>query len=281
MLIELPSGLKGNARKLRGSSAVVLAERATTNGGSALGNVLRGCWVETTDPGPYSHAAAGSAAVDWTKVLKGDLLAGLIDLRVRSIPSLRGVAADDPAPGKQYDFYVQCERCKRRYGWSIPDMRELTRQALSEESAAKVRAGDAHAAACTDEEGNSHEITFDLMLPSQDDVLSGFLKPGMGRKRVTPVETLAAQTRTIDGKPKSPILRQKFFEGLDFGEINRLRDLFDESDCGVNSDIMTTCDKHDCEWEQETSLPFGKTFWRPEIPKAPVEPTGETETAKD
>lgn len=270
MLIELPSGLKGEVRKIRGSETIELAERATSQGqGNSIGAVLRGCWLQTLDPGPYAHAADGQGP-DWDRVLKGDLLAGLLALRAASV-----------VDGARYDFHVQCTACKVRYGWTVLDlMNDLPVRRLPAESAERLRAGLPFQATAADPDGpqvlravtanaagaaatpGTHALTFDLMLPAQDAVLRALMK-SMGRKRATPVESLAAQTRTIDGEARSPAARQRFFKDLDLGELNRLRDLYDAADCGIDVDILTTCPE-ECGWQQETALPFGRTFWRPE-----------------
>ncbi len=271
MLIELPSGLKGEARKIRGSEAIELAERAGDPKGNSLGSILGGCWLRTVDPGPYDHAAEGRREVDWDRALKGDLLAGLLQLRAASVPSTREVKASDPWPGARYEFRVQCERvgCRKTYPWVILDVvKDLPVRTLSAASAARVRSGEKFSATAVDADGVEHALTYDLMLPEQDPVLRTMLKQ-LNRKRVTAVESLATQTRTVDGAAKSPAVRQAFFRDLDLGELNRLRDLYDESDCGVTVEVLTECQEPDCGWEQVTSLPFGRTFWRPEIPKAP------------
>lgn len=272
MLIELPSGLQGEARKIRGAEAIELAERAGQAGGNSLGSILRGCWQRTIDPGPYAHTVVGEQALDWNRVLKGDLLAGLIALRAASIPSVRDVPPGEPWPGKQYSFYVQCERCQTKYGWTVNDIvHDLPRRELSPESVEQLRAGKPFTATATDDDGHAHELTFDLMLPEQDDVLRVLLKT-LNRKRITTVESLAAQTRTVNGKAMAPVFRQRFFAQLPLGELNRLRDLFDTADCGIDLDFETRCTNPDCGWEQDVTLPFDKTFWRPDLAPAKKAP---------
>lgn len=255
MLIELPSGLVGEARRIRGTEAIELAEIAATPRVkvNSLGKVLRGCWLQTTVPGPYSHAKAGEMSVDWDRVLKGDLLYGLIHLRAVSVEN-----------GLQYDFPVQCERCRARYEWRINDItKDFPVRRLSADSAEHLAAGRPFKTTCADADGVKHELTYDLMFPSQDEVLRSLLK-SLDRKRSTEVESLAAQTRTIDGEIRPPGTRQKFFANLDLGELSRVRDVYDESDVGMDVDVLTTCQEADCGWEQETTVPFGRTFWKPE-----------------
>lgn len=278
MLITLPSGLVGEARKIRGSEAIELAERAMTPNGNSLGSILRGTWQNTIQPGPYSHAEKGKPGVDWDRVLKGDLLAGLLTMRAASIPHPRSL---DPAwPGARYEFRVQCEKCKKPYEWVVNDIvKDLPRRTLSPESVEKLRAGEPFTATAIDADGRPHELTFDLMLPEQDAVLRTLMKQ-LQRKRATAVESLATQTRSIDGQPKSVAARQAFFRELDLGELNRLRQVFDDADCGVDIDLLTTCEDPDCAWPQEVTLPFGRTFFRPDPERKPPTKTADVEDQK-
>lgn len=64
--ITCPSGLSGSIRGLKVCEERFLADRKLAKAGSVVDELLRACWEETTDPGPYDF---GGAKIDWDRVL--------------------------------------------------------------------------------------------------------------------------------------------------------------------------------------------------------------------
>jgi hypothetical protein len=69
--ITCPSGLRGIIRKMKVQEARTFANLHKAKG-DPIGKLLRACWEETLDPGPYDFV---DNKVDWNKVLLGDRLA--------------------------------------------------------------------------------------------------------------------------------------------------------------------------------------------------------------
>lgn len=255
MITELPSGLKVELRKLRGQELIDLAERARSNAPQRISQIVAPCSVAVIDPGPYPFVLADKP-VPWGKLLRGDLIAALLALRVASVPD-----------GDVYDFPVRCERdeCHARYEWRIQSItNDLPVRRLSDEAKARLASGDARFEAHT---LSGVRVTYKLMTEEDDEPIRKLMKL-LERKAITMVETLAAQTRSIEGVTEDPNdirKRQRFFASLDYDELLDLRQKLDEQDCGVDSEIRTTCTE--CGWEQDLNLPFGKTFFMPGKPK--------------
>ena len=76
--IRCPSGLTGTIRGLKVREERVLADRKIAKAGGVVDELLRACWEETEDPGPYSFDAGKT---DWDKVLQGDRFFALLQIR--------------------------------------------------------------------------------------------------------------------------------------------------------------------------------------------------------
>lgn len=243
---ELPSGLTIELRKMRGQELIDLANTSRGNKSQTLSQMVAPCWVRTVESGPYASAESDKP-LDWKRVLRGDVIAALLAIRVASVPK-----------GEAYAFQVKCEGCGEQYTWNIDDLGKLPVQKLSAESQNTVLAG----ALFEMRTSTGRDLTFKLATEEDDEPVREIMK-ALGLKKVTLVETLAAQIQTIDGVTGngSPIVRHRLLAGLEYDELLEMRDHMDSVDCGINSQIETTCDS--CDWKQEVDLPLDKTFFRP------------------
>ncbi len=126
-IIHCPSGLTGSIRGLKVREERVLADRKLQKAGSIVDELLRACWEETHDAGPYDFE---SGKVDWDKVLQGDRFFALLEIRALTY-------------GAEYGFAVTCREdgCRARIDREF-DLQKLPVRALSEESRAAFVGGN-------------------------------------------------------------------------------------------------------------------------------------------
>ena len=144
-IITCPSGLAGVVRGLKVREERILADRRLAKANAQLDELLRACWLETHDPGPYS---ATEGRIDWDGVLQGDRFYALLMIRIATY-------------GPEYAFGVSCaeERCRARFEWEL-DLRELQVRKLSDASRALFVAGNRFETTLPDA---ARRVTFRLM----------------------------------------------------------------------------------------------------------------------
>lgn len=248
-ILEAPSGLTAEVRKIRGVELVRLAEQADDEAETnAFGQVLGACWVRTIDPGPYPFVKADSEErPPWARILKGDVLFAFVYLRRISMPD-----------GNSYDFDVRCEECRKRYGWTIDLSKDLTTKALPAESVERIKRGEAFETRMSD----GRLVRFALQTTDQEAPMLRLLKQ-QKRTRTTFVDVLASQTVSIEGVNPDLRARWRFLSELDLDELYGLRDAFEAPDCGLDTAIQTRCTRPQCGWVQDVNLPLGRTFFAP------------------
>lgn len=270
MHMTLPSRLVGDVRKIRGTEITVIAEQAdgagTSDGG--FSSLLGGCWLDTADRGPYpsscfAKVGDGPEKPVWSRVLKGDLLTGIIFLRQASITD-----------GDEYDFDVQCEECKSKIPWTVK-LSDLPVKYLPETSAALLREGAPFETTVA-----GKKVRFDLQTLQQEDPVLKLMKR-QKRKKGTIVDVLAGQTRSIEGVNEDIQARWRWLSELSMGELFDLRAAMEEPDCGIETTISVVCQNRECQWEQEVNLPLGRRFFSPRKKRKPEteEKTGDQDTS--
>jgi hypothetical protein len=264
-ILEAPSGLTAEVRKIRGVELVNLAEQADDAAPSdAFGQVLGSCWLRTINPGPYPFVKGDSEErPPWGRILKGDVLFAFVFLRRISMPD-----------GDTYDFDVRCEECRNRYGWSVNLAKDLTVKRLPAESAEKLRKGESFETKI----GDGRVVRFNLQTTTQEDPMLRLMKQ-QKRGRSTFVDVLAAQTTAIEGVNPDLRARWRFLSELDLDDLYRLRDAFEDPDCGLDTAIQTRCTKRACGWVQDVNLPLGRTFFAPRRRRKEAEEEADTPTS--
>ena len=130
MNVECPSGLKGAIRKLKVREENFLADRKKLRSGVAINGVLGGVWEQTENPGPY--ALEDGADPDWGKVLVGDQLFAVVQMRIKTY-------------GEIFPFRTQCgnANCGATFEWEI-DLTKIPVRKLNDESKAIFQNGNKH-----------------------------------------------------------------------------------------------------------------------------------------
>ena len=117
--IICPSGLTGRIRGMKVREERILTDRKLARNGNQVEELLKNCWEETADAGPYDF---GDQNIDWTKVLQGDRFFALLQIRALTY-------------GPEYTFSVPCQNqaCRARVDWEL-NLSELPVRKLSDES---------------------------------------------------------------------------------------------------------------------------------------------------
>lgn len=246
MLIDFPSGLSCEFRKLKGKELSMLANAGDSISSQTFINMLRACWQSTVSAGPYAHADEG--VPNWDQVVSGDILYGITMLSAGSIPD-----------GDNYVFPVRCqarhlgeEASTRNYRWRVSLARDVKVQRMSEDAQRMLR-----------EDGNrfqaklltGQDVTFKLLCPTDDKPLRDLLKLHK-IKTAALAERFAVQVQSIVGVHSDLRARYRFFLDLDNDALEDLREQTEKYDCGILTTVETKCPDPSCGWDQEVQLPF-------------------------
>lgn len=263
-ILEAPSGLVVEMRKMRGAEVVALAERADDAGAGKFGAIVGPCWVRTVDPGPYSFVLEGDAKPPFDRMLTGDMLAAFVFLRRISMPD-----------GNHYDFEVRCERCGKGYGWRVRLDEHLRTQPLPAASVERLRRGEA-----METHVDGRAVRFHLQTIGHETLVEKMLRK-QKRQVATIVDLLAARIVSVEGLKPGEAARWDWVSDLAIDDLYGLRDAMDEQDCGLDTLLRTACEARDCRWEQDVVLPLGGSFFLPKRRPRPAPPAPEPSSSED
>ncbi len=268
MLIECPSGLKGEARRIKGREIQAIADKLADDedvSEAGLISVLNGCWTNTIDPGPYGYVSVGTTQVPWRRILKGDLIPALLNIRVGSFRD-----------GKDYTFVARCSACKKPFRWTIDITKELLARTrpLSKEGLAHLEQGGADLEMdlemMPDEGGETNVIPVKYRLANleRDKDATKWKRQQLRRKERRSkeeiiIDQLANQITSVDGKKLNHRDRWQWVRNLDAQSIYDLRDHFEAAECGIDTSVTVQCERETCEYEFDVDLPFGPSFLDP------------------
>ncbi len=237
-VITCPSGLTGSIRGLKVREERFLSDRALAKAGTIVDELLRACWEETQDPGPYTF---DGGKVAWGKVLQGDRFYALMEVRALTY-------------GPEYAFAVTCREatCRARIEWEI-DLHDLVVRPLSDASRAAFVGGNRFETQLPDA---GRRVQFRLFSGDDERRLPAIRKQA-GDRALSAM--LAFRIVEIDGVDDRD--RRRFVEDLSMRDADFLVDEFDRVDCGVETSIEIECP--DCFARQDVQLPFDQTFFMP------------------
>lgn len=239
--VECPSGLGGVVRGLSVADANAIASATRRKDRIALtGQILKACWISTEDPGPYDSIA--NTAPNWDLILQGDVDYLLVMIRVAT-------------HGSEYTFKAQCDdsNCREQFEWTVDLVSELPVKRFDDDQRERFRGGNEFEVEAPE---SGELVTFKL--PTHGDTKK------MAKQRAnnrTQLMTLALRTRikSVEGVEN---LRQ-YLESLSLGKANELIELFDDADCGLDTDIEVECP--DCGGVREVALPLDREFFFPTL----------------
>ena len=235
-IITCPSGLAGVVRGLKVREERILADRKLAKANAQLDELLRACWVETNDPGPYT---LGERGIDWDAVLQGDRFYALLAIRIATY-------------GQAYAFSMTCseERCRARFEWEL-DLRTLPVRPLTSESRALFVAGNRFETSLPDA---ARRVTFRLLTGVDERKL-----PTLRRNADGQIMTAVLAHRCIEIDGVAAHDKRRFIEELSMSDADALVETMNQADCGVVTRIDVECPE--CLATQEIELPFGRSFF--------------------
>lgn len=238
--IECPSGLVGEIRGLKGKEARLMTDLKGIKQGQLWSKILKGCWLNTVDPGPYT--INGSGQLDWSEVLLGDRFFAILKIREETY-------------GSAYEFSAPCSNnaCREKIDWEIR-IDELPVKTLSQEVLDEFKNGNK---LCTTVPPDDKKVWFKLLVGADEVKISKAV--GSGNREGALITGLALRIVEIEGVNKQD--KRKYLEDLEMADLLGLVDAFDESDGGIETEIEIEC--QECFWTQEIELPFGRAFFMP------------------
>ena len=236
--IRCPSGLTGSIRGLKVREERVLADRKIAKAGGVVDELLRACWEETEDPGPYSFDAGKT---DWDRVLQGDRFFALLQIRALTY-------------GPDYAFAITCreDACRARIEWEL-DLHHLPVRPLCDESRDAFLAGNRFETRLPDA---GHRVWFRLLTGADERKLPALKRNAGDRMLSAMLSFRVAEVEGVDERE-----RRRFLEDLSMRDADFLVDEFDRVDCGVDTTIEIECPE--CFARQDVQLPFDQTFFMP------------------
>jgi hypothetical protein len=241
-IAECPSGLSGRVTHLAAGRAGILGDARAMRSGKAAEAILRACWVETLELGPYAFERT---AIDWGRVLAADRVFALLMIRVATY-------------GETEELDVRCPQCGSKFVWDLP-LLELPVRPIPEESRAAIAAG---------------RNRFEARLSDGRRV---FFKLMDGRDQLRALETIQTQGEDlVVAAMKSRVLEveglekketERFIADLSMGEVELLLEAMDAFDGGVETAFDVYCPTCGAEWEIDLPLDLQRMF----VPKKPSE----------
>jgi hypothetical protein len=235
-LITCPSGLTGKIRGLRVREERILADRQLAKSGEQTDSLLKACWLETVDPGPYQLR---DGELPWSAVLAGDRFYALLQIRIATY-------------GPAYAFSIPCQSCRAKVDWEI-DLGELPVKALPDESRSAFARGNRFETALP---GSNPKVWFRLLTGADEHKLPQLRRAAPDRMMSGLLAHRVLEIEGVDSREK-----RRFLEDLSLAHATELFRRFDEVDCGIETQIEIACPE--CGAEQEVDLPLGREFFLP------------------
>ena len=243
--ITCPSGLQGAVRGLKMREINLFTSRKRVRDGSMFSAVLEQCWLETTDPGPYTLDSSGK--LDWRKVLQGDRLFTLLKIRTISYP-------------EKYEFSVRCEnpRCQRSkpFDWEL-DLNDLPTNPLTPTAREVLLNGNRFRTLLP---VSGRWVEWGLLLGEDEERLSQIIEKATEREELA-TAAMAFRVKAVEGIDASPRAKEHWIEDLDVQDFATLEAAMSAEVCGVDTGIEVVCPT--CGEVFAVDLPFDRSFIRP------------------
>jgi hypothetical protein len=236
--VKCPSGLEGTIRALKVKDEKLFTDTSLLKSGTLTPELCKRCWIETKDLGPYPFE---DGSILWPEVLQGDTF--WLFLQIRGITY-----------GDDHEFSYQCDSCRSSNTHPVNLQKDLIQKPLPEASLEAYR--DNTPLETTLEDGRG--VKFRLLFAKDDKHIMRLQRSKDFSRRNA---VIATRLLGVEGlEVRSPFDLQNFIEDLDSGEADLLEEKMEEQDCGVDTDLLVTCDR--CFHEQVLMLPFEASFFQ-------------------
>jgi len=245
--VTCPSGLRGNLRGMKVKDEQLFTNRKLVKSGQVVGTLLRSCWAETLDPGPY-----GGEELVWEDVLSADRTYLLVQLRIASY-------------GDSYDFRVSCQSCREHFMWTV-DLNKLDVKAVDDKGRSHVQTGQPVPIELRD-----GRIVHCRLLTGKDEQYLASLGVKDESKILT--HHLARRIAEIEGKTHFRDI-VKVVEDMEARTADELMDATDDLEGGVDTMFDVECPS--CGRTQQIALPFEAGFFssRKRFARSPMNESG-------
>jgi hypothetical protein len=233
--VTCPSGLQGRLRGMKVKDEQLFADRKLVQSGRVISEILKACWLETLDPGPYAFQ---NATPVFENLLAADRTYLLIQLRVASY-------------GPDYEFRVTCSSCRKIYGWGINLEKDIDVIPVSPRGLDSVKSGEPVLLELTD----GRKIKCRLLTGEDERFLST-----LGVKDESKALTfhLARRIVAIDGKDRFNDVVE-VVQDMEAIVADKLWDETDTLEGGVETSFDVECPS--CGNVQQALLPFEAGFF--------------------
>lgn len=213
-IITCPSGLSGKVRGLKVSEQRIFTDKKLAKNGQQFSELLKACWLETLDPGPYGEGFSLDDA------LVGDRFFALLQIRKLTY-------------GPDIELKLRCPvaKCEHSFVWEV-GVDALPVKALPEKSRARIAA----------------KTPFPFVLPDAGVPIEFQLLTGRheielerAKRRDSDPLTEVLLKRIVSITGVDPKAHRAFIDDLGLGDVAALRDAVEEADCGVETSIEAEC----------------------------------------
>lgn len=232
--ITCPSGLTGRVKPLSARSASVLTDQRAIRTGKAADSILKACWEETLDLGPYPF----TGGVDWSRVLVCDRTVALVGIRQVTY-------------GDIYPLSLSCPTCLQKFFWDVP-LSELTMKPLSADAKTRIVAGSNEFATKL---SDGRELKWRLL--TGKDLTDWMPRFREGREDLV-VQVVKSRVVSIEGIQPNQL--DGYLSDLVMGEVQDLIVQMDEVDGGIETEIEVRCPACYFEWAIELPLDLQGMF---------------------
>lgn len=243
-IVECPSGFAGRVSHLAAGKAGVLGDARMIRSGKAGDVILKSCWLETTELGPYRFERT---AVDWSRVLTCDRVFSLLMIRIATY-------------GETEELDMRCVQCGHKFVWDLP-LLELPVRPLPEATREAISAGRNRFETSL----SDGTAVFFKIMDGKDQLRAAQLIQDQGDDLV--VAAMKARVVEVEGVGKSGDPRlEDFLSSLSMGAVQDLIDEMDDVDGGVDTAFDVFCPSCQAEWEVDLPLDLQRMF----VPQKPT-----------
>lgn len=254
LTITLPSGCQAEIRPIKIAEENILASaygRGAAQIARGLERVLAACVTSIPEPGIYGEFIQSGGAADWRRMLAGDKFVAMLELRK--------ISYRDGAKFTIFDS--ECPAGCPTADYEIDLDTDIIRRDLDAVSAAAFQ--DNTPFSC---EVAGKLVTFNMVTGATEEMVQKLQQQNPERKISC---AMRARILDVSGVDRRDILdwldgangTSKRFEGLSSQEGEELRDIFDQHECGIDTDVPIEC-MH-CGRTYTVPLPFDGGFLMP------------------
>lgn len=238
--ITCPSGLKGVIRGMKVRELGDMADVKLLRSGKIIDKLVSSCWQKTTAVGPYPFSGD---VLPWDTMLQGDRAWAFLQVRAATF-------------GNDFTFEHTCSNtlCKYKFEATVK-LDDLAQKILPADSFTHIKTGTPLVVTVA-----GKKISYRLLKCSDDQRLTQ-LTQNAGLS--FPTAQIVCRIVEIEGIPDSDLdAMARWIEDLDLAPGLELREKMEESDCGVEMEVVVACPNSSCGNVEKFDLPLGADFFR-------------------